>query len=152
MRKAIVAVAVVVFIGTPAFAAGGLITKRSQHSVADTMDRLEKAVTERGFVVVARVDHADAAQKAGLSLRPTQILIFGNPRAGTPLMQSAQTVGIDLPLKALVWEDDKGEVWLGYNDPAWIAERHGIKEPAQVVKAMTSALDGLTDLATKAGN
>ncbi len=134
---------------TPVRAAGGLVTKRSQYSVVETVDRLERAAKERGLVVVARVDHAGAAQKAGLTLRPTQLLIFGNPKAGTPLMQSAQSIGIDLPLKALAWEDETGQVWLAYNDPAWLAERHGVKDRAEIVKAMTGVLEALTDAATK---
>ena len=130
-------------------AAGGLVTKRSQNSVTETMNRLERAVTERDLVVIARVDHAGAAQKAGMVLRPTQLLIFGNPKAGTPLMQSAQSVGIDLPLKALAWEDETGQVWIAYNDPAWLAARHDVKDRAELVKAMTTALEALTDAAAK---
>jgi uncharacterized protein (DUF302 family) len=102
-------------------ATAGLVTTRSPYSVTETMDRLERAVRDRDLIVIARVDHAAAAQKGGFTLRPTQLLIFGNPRAGTPLMQSAQSIGIDLPLKVLVWEDGQGQVWLGYNDPAWLA-------------------------------
>ncbi|HSE04954.1 MAG TPA: DUF302 domain-containing protein [Methylomirabilota bacterium] len=131
-------------------ATGGLLAKRSSYPVAETMDRLERAVRDRQLSVVARVDHAAAAQKAGLTLRPTQLLIFGNPKAGTPLMQSAQSIGIDLPLKALVWEDEKGQVWLAYNDPAWLAARHDVTDRAEVVRAISGALDALSDAATKA--
>ena len=130
-------------------AAGGLVTKRSQYSVAETMNRLERAVGERDLVVIARVDHAGAAQKVGMVLRPTQLLIFGNPKAGTPLMQGAQSVGIDLPLKALAWEDETGQVWIAYNDPAWLAARHDVKDRAELVRAMTTALEALTDAAAK---
>jgi uncharacterized protein (DUF302 family) len=143
------ALALVLMLTCPALAAEGLVTRRSPYPVAETMDRLEQAVRDRQLSVIARVDHASAAQKAGLSLRPTQLLIFGNPKAGTPLMQSAQSSGIDLPLKALVWEDDKGQAWLAYNDPAWLAGRHGVKDRAEVVKAMTDALEALADAATK---
>ena len=139
---------VTAMVATSARAAGGLVTKQSQYSVAETVDRLERAVKARDLVVIARVDHAGAAQKAGLTLRPTQLLIFGNPKAGTPLMQGAQSAGIDLPLKALAWEDETGQVWLAYNDPAWLAERHGVTGRAEVVKAMTAALEALTDAAT----
>ena len=121
---------VTAMIGSPAESAGGLVNKRSQYSVAETMKRLERAVAERDLVVIARVDHAGAAQKVGMVLRPTQLLIFGNPKAGTPLMQSAQSVGIDLPLKALAWEDETGQVWITYNDPAWLAARHDVKDRA----------------------
>lgn len=137
-------------LSTPAGATGGLVATRSSYPVAETMDRLERAVKDRELVVIARVDHAAAAQKAGLTLRPTQLLIFGNPKAGTPLMQSAQSIGIDLPLKVLAWEDDKGQVWLAYNDPGWLAARHGVTDRAEVVRAITGALDALIDAVTKA--
>ena len=120
-------------------AADGLLTSKSPHSAADTMSRLEAAVKERGFTVFARIDHAAGAAKAGLSLRPTELLIFGNPKGGTPFMECAQSVGIDLPLKALVWEDASGAVWLGYNDPAFIAQRHGVAD-CPVVTKMDKAL------------
>jgi uncharacterized protein (DUF302 family) len=135
-------------IGGPALGAEGVVTRRSVHSVEETMNRLEQGIRARDLVVIARVDHAGAAQKAGLSLRPTQLLIFGHPRSGTPLMERAQTVGIDLPLKALVWQDEQGQVWLAYNDPAWMAQRHGITERTQVLQAIKSALEALAGSAT----
>ncbi|HEV7666434.1 MAG TPA: DUF302 domain-containing protein [Chloroflexota bacterium] len=107
----------------------GLVTVPSSHTVAATVDRLEAAIIGKGMTVFARIDHAKAAAEAGLTLRPTELLVFGSPVAGTPLMQQRQMVGIDLPLKALAWEDRDGRVWLTYNDVAWIARRHGI-EPA----------------------
>jgi uncharacterized protein (DUF302 family) len=140
----------VLTLTVPAGATGGLVAKRSSYPVAETMDRLERTVKDRQLIVVARVDHAAAAQKAGLTLRPTQLLIFGNPKAGTALMQSAQSIGIDLPLKVLVWEDDKGQVWLGYNDPAWLAVRHGVNDRAEVVRAIAGALDSLAEAVTRA--
>ena len=106
-------------------AAQGLTTIRSSFGPQDTMDRLEAAVKAKGMTVFARIDHAAGAAEAGLPLRPTAVLIFGNAKAGTPLMQSVQTVGIDLPLKALIWQDTSGDTWLSYNDPAWLAQRHG---------------------------
>jgi uncharacterized protein (DUF302 family) len=139
----------VTLIGFAALAAEGLVTRRSAHSVEETVSRLEAAVRDRDLMVIAKVDHAGAAQKAGLTLRPTQLLMFGHPKSGTPLMGRAQPVGIDLPLKALVWQDDQGQVWLAYNAPAWIAARHGIKEPAQVLQAMASTLEALADAATR---
>src|SRR6516225_1827663 len=90
------------------------------------MDRLEAEIKAKGITVFARIDHAAGAAQAGLSLRPTEVLIFGNAKAGTPLMQSNQTIGIDLPLKALVWQDADGKVWLSYNAPSWLAQRHGL--------------------------
>lgn len=105
-------------------AAEGLITLVSPHSPKVTMDRVEALVTERGLKVFARIDHAAGAASIGETLRPTELLIFGHPRGGTPFMACAQTVGIDLPLKVLVWEDAAGKVWLGYDDPNYIAKRH----------------------------
>src|SRR5712671_7521639 len=102
----------------------GLTSIQSSFGPRETMDRLEAEIRAQGMKVFARIDHAAGASEAGLELRPTQLIIFGNARGGTPLMQSAQTVGIDLPLKALIWKDAKGHVWLSYNDPAWIAQRH----------------------------
>jgi uncharacterized protein (DUF302 family) len=102
----------------------GLVTTKSNASVRATIDRLAAAVTSRGLQVFARIDHAAGAAEAGLELRPTELLIFGNPKGGTPLMQDVQTVGIDLPVKALAWEDADGTVWLTYNDTQWLADRH----------------------------
>ena len=104
----------------------GLVTCISKFGPKETMDRLAAAVTTRGISIMARIDHAAAAAEIGMELRPTEVLIFGNPRAGTPLMQAVQTVGIDLPLKALVWQDEGGTTWLAYNDPQWLAQRHGV--------------------------
>lgn len=103
----------------------GLVMVRSPHGQADTLSRLEAQVKQRNLAVVARIDHAAAAQRAGQALRPTEVMIFGNPQAGTPLMLCAQGAGIELPMKALVWTDATGQTWLGYNDPGWIVHRHG---------------------------
>ena len=127
-------------------AADGLVVTKSPHSAQDTMNRLETKVKERGLSVFARIDHAAGAVKAGKSLRPTELLIFGNPQGGTPLMECAQTAGIDLPLKALVWQDEAAQVWLGYNDPAFLAQRHGV--PAcPVVENLRKALAALAEAA-----
>ena len=125
----------------------GLIVTPSVHGPAETMRKLIDAVTEKGLVVLAHIDHAAAAAKAGLELRPTDLLIFGNAKGGTPLMQADQTMGIDLPLKALVWQDQDGHTLLGYNDPAWLAERHGVKNE-QVVAGMRAALAAVAAKAT----
>jgi uncharacterized protein (DUF302 family) len=131
-----------------AMAAQGLMTIPSRFGPQDTMDRLEAAVKAKGMTVFARIDHAAGAADAGLSLRPTAVLIFGNAKAGTPLMQSVQTVGIDLPLKALIWQDTSGDTWLSYNDPAWLAQRHGLAGTETVVGMMTAALDAVAKAAT----
>jgi uncharacterized protein (DUF302 family) len=128
-----------------AFAGGnGLITKPSRHSVPETMDRLVTVVQSKGMTVFDRIDHAAAAQKAGLSMRTSQLLIFGIPRGGTPLMVAAPTAAIELPLKALVWEDADGKVWLSYNSMAWIQERHAIQGKDEAIAGMEKALDAIT--------
>jgi uncharacterized protein (DUF302 family) len=104
----------------------GLFTLPSSFGAAETLDRLLAAVRSRGLVLFATIDHAEAAQAAGLRMNPASLVIFGSPRAGTPLMRQAPTLAIDLPLKALIWEDDEGRAWLSYNDPAWLAQRHGL--------------------------
>jgi uncharacterized protein (DUF302 family) len=130
-------------------AADGLITLRSSHGPKETMTRLEAAVKAKGLTVFAHVDHAAGAAEVGLSLRPTDLLIFGNAKGGTPLMQAVQTVGIDLPLKALVWQDASGSTWLAYNDPAWLAKRHGLTREADAsVSALAAALAALAKAAT----
>lgn len=127
----------------------GLITIRSNHGPEETMNRFEMEVSRRGMTVFARIDHAAGAAAAGLPLRPTDLLIFGSPNAGAPLMSSAQTMGIDLPLKALVWRDSSGATWLSYNDPAWIAKRHGLdSEFLTPVAAMGAALKAISAVAT----
>ena len=129
-------------------AADGLITLPSNYGPKETMDRLEAEIRARGIVVFARVDHAAGAAQSGLSLRPTEVLIFGNAKAGTPLMQAEQTIGIDLPLKALVWQDANGKVWLSYNEPSGLAQRHGL--PAGTNAMIDTMADGLRGLARKA--
>jgi uncharacterized protein (DUF302 family) len=132
-------------------AADGLIAVRSSYGPKDTMDRLEAEVKAKGLTVFARIDHAAGATEVGLPLRPTEVLIFGNARGGTPLMQAAQTIGIDLPLKALVWQDASGVTWLSYNDPSWLAQRHGLgPEVAAAVNGLTAALAALAKTATAA--
>ncbi|MEO5697315.1 MAG: DUF302 domain-containing protein [Burkholderiaceae bacterium] len=123
-------------------AADGLIAAQSPHGAKETMDRFEKIVKKRGLKVFLRLDHAAGAAKIGKTLRPTEVLVFGNPEGGTPFMECAQTVGIDLPLKALVWQDASSQVWLGYNDPAYLAARHGVPD-CPVVPNLQKALAGI---------
>ncbi len=129
-------------LALPVHAADGMIALKSPHNVKTTLDRFEAAAKERGLNVFLRVDHAAGAQKIGKTLRPTELLVFGNPQGGTPLMECAQTSGIDLPLKALAWQDAAGQVWLGYNDPAYLAKRHAAADCA-VVPNLQKALAGL---------
>jgi uncharacterized protein (DUF302 family) len=126
----------------------GLTTIASSLGPKQTMDRLEAEIKAKGLTVFARIDHAAGAAQVGLPLRPTELLIFGNARGGTPLMQSSQTAGIDLPLKCLVWQDEGGKTWLSYNDPGWIAQRHGLGAATDAaVKAMTTMLAAVTKAA-----
>jgi len=125
----------------------GLTTIKSHCGARETMNRLEEAVKTRGMTVFARIDHAAGASAVGMPLNPTEVLIFGNARGGTPLMQSAPTIGIDLPLKALVWQDASGETWLSFNDPAWLAQRHGLSGAETAVGNLTTALNALAKVA-----
>lgn len=123
----------------------GLVVCPSKFGPKETADRLASAITSRGMAILARIDHAGAAARVGLSLRPTEVFLFGNPKAGTTLMQAVQTMGIDLPLKALVYQDEQGRTWIAYNDPAWIAARHGAQTGnEQTLAAMQQALAALT--------
>jgi uncharacterized protein (DUF302 family) len=128
--------------------ADGLITVASDAPVGETIDRLVETVTAAGMRVFARIDHAAGAVEVGMELRPTELVLFGHPRGGTPLMQDRQTAGIDLPLKALAWEDEHGRVWLTANDPEWLARRHGLgEESRQAVAALTAGLERVMGVA-----
>jgi uncharacterized protein (DUF302 family) len=118
----------------------GIISERSSRSVKETMNQLEAVLRSKGITIFVRIDHAGEAKKAGLVLRPTELLIFGSPKGGTPVMQAAPTAAIDLPLKALAWEDPKGTVWLSYNDPALLARRFGLTEAQVAPVAVIGAL------------
>ncbi len=113
--------------------ANGLVTLQSHHSAAETLRRLETALQAKGVRVFARIDHAAGAAEVGMALRPTTVVIFGNPAAGTPLMQADQRIGLDLPLKALIWEDAGGQAWLTYGDPVWLATRYELPDSAAAV-------------------
>jgi uncharacterized protein (DUF302 family) len=132
-----------------AAAAEGLVSVKSPHGVKETLDRFESAARARGLNVFLRLNHAAGAQKIGKTLRPTELLIFGNPQGGTPLMECAQSTGIDLPLKALAWQDAGGQVWLAYNDIRYLATRHGIGECGPVLQNLSKALVSLAQEAIK---
>jgi uncharacterized protein (DUF302 family) len=127
----------------------GLIVVKSARGPEDTMNRCEAEVRAKGMTVFAHIDHAASAAASGLSLRPTDLLIFGNPKAGTPFMQLNHAIGIDLPLKLLVWQDEAGDTWLAYNDPSWLAQRHGLDGKVEV-GAMTNLLRAIAEKATSA--
>ncbi len=143
LRSSLLAIGLTLTTAATTFAAD-IITRTSPHSVSDTMDRLEAAVTGAGATVFARVDHAAGAAKVDMDLRPTQMLMFGNPKLGTPAMLDGQTAGLDLPLRVLVYADAKGVVHVAYHAPASLAETHGLPGDAEYIAMMTGALDKLT--------
>lgn len=138
-----------ILLAATAVAADGLIRVKSSHSVKETADRLEKLLIAKGMKVFNRVDHSAGAKGVGIDLRPTELLIFGNPKVGAPLMRCGQSIGIDLPQKALIWEDGSGTVWLAYNDPDALAARHGIAGCNEVLAKVRGALN---NFATAAAN
>ncbi|MGY3442791.1 DUF302 domain-containing protein [Bradyrhizobium sp. USDA 4473] len=133
--------------GETKMAAEGLMTVKSAYGASETMERLKDAVRSKGMTIFAHIDHAAGAKEVGMSLQPTDLLIFGSPKGGTPLMQSVQTIGIDLPLKALVWQDEAGVTWVSYNIPAWSAERHRVNAP-EAVRATSAAIEAVVSAAT----
>ncbi len=150
MRKLLLTSIVFFFLVSLASAESGLVSVKSAHDVTSTADRLEHILTEKGMTVFIRINHAEGAQKVGKELRPTEVLLFGNPNVGTPLMQCAQSVAIDLPQKALIWQDDAGEVWVTYNDPQYLAERHGMTDcGAEVLQKVANALQNFAQAATQ---
>lgn len=136
-------IASLVTMASSALAADGLTQVKSPYPATETMNRFEMNAKQKGLTIFARIDHAAGALKIGKKLRSTEVIVFGNPQGGTSFMECGQTVGIDLPLKALVWEDAQGQVWLGYNDPTYLAKRHGIATCAAAAN-LTKALSGLT--------
>ena len=146
MKRHFVAVISLFFL-TSASAGDGLVSKKSGVGVEETLDRLEAVLEKKGITIFSRVSHTAGAADAGIELRPTELLIFGNPKLGSHFFTSRQTAGIDLPMKALAWEDADGQVWLTYNDPQYIADRHGISDREEIVKKMSSALDKMTNAA-----
>ena len=131
------------------FAVDGVISIKSAHEVKVTADRLESALLSKGMTVFARVDHAAGAHSVGLVLRPTELLIFGNPKVGTPMMQCQQSVALDLPQKALIWQAADDQIWLTYNDPRYLAQRHGLDGCAeQALQKVSAALNNFTQAAT----
>jgi uncharacterized protein (DUF302 family) len=136
------------FLGS-ALADPGLESIKSAHSVDETLNRLESALREKGMKVFARIDHTRGAQEAGMELPPTALLIFGNPKVGTPLMKCGRSVAVDLPQKALAWEDENGQVWLSYNDPRYLAERHGLEDCDEILDKVSRALTNFAEAATR---
>lgn len=139
---------IIFFIVSTAVAGDGLISVKSSYDVKATADRLENILKQKGMTVFIRINHAAGARKAGQDLRPTELVVFGNPTIGTALMQCNRSVAIDLPQKALIWQDDKEQVWLTYNDPDYLAQRHGLDACGQVINKVAEALSNFARAAT----
>ena len=147
MKTLCVAMIALVLTTVTAQADDGLVKKLSAHSVQTTMDSLENLVRNKGLTVFVRIDHAAGAAEVGEEMLPTQLLMFGNPAIGTNLMTSQRTIGVDLPIKVLIWEEPDGKVWIAYNDPAYLAKRHGIDDRDAVLDKMGRAVKGLVSAA-----
>ena len=148
MRYLLCTLMAIFFFASVTYADNGIISIKSSHDVKTTVDRLENILREKGMTVFIRINHAEGAQKVGKKLRSTELIIFGNPKVGTPLMQCGQSVAIDLPQKALIWQDEAGQVWLSYNDPKYLASRHSIKECDEIIKKIEKALGNFARMAT----
>ena len=149
MRKLVVAFAFLGLIAVAANAAEGMIAVKSAHDVPTTADKLIAVLEEKGMIVFTRIDHAAGAKKVDMTMEPTELVIFGNPRLGTVLMKCAPSVAIDLPLKALIWEDENGQTWLGYNDPAYLAARHKLEGCDKVLEKVGKGVAGFAKAATE---
>jgi uncharacterized protein (DUF302 family) len=148
MRQILYTITALFILTSQAYADNGIISVKSSHEVKATADRLENTLKQKGMTVFIRINHAAGAQKVGKKLRPTELVVFGNPKVGTPLMQCSQSTAIDLPQKALIWQDDQGQVWLSYNDPNYLVERHGITGCDEVIKKIEKALSNFAKAAT----
>lgn len=148
--KTLLSISFTLFFSSYAFANSGLINVASPYSVKQTADRLEAVLKAKGMKIFARIDHHQGAENNGLELRPTQLLIFGNPKLGTPLMQCAQSAAIDLPQKALIWKDAKGKVQISYNDPVYLKNRHQVQDCDSIINKMSKGLKKLTAKAVEA--
>ena len=149
MRTIMIAFIFVLVSALSVSAEPGLINLKSSHDVKNTADRLETVLKEKGMNIFLRINHTEGARKMGQELRPTELVIFGNPKVGTPLMQCQQLAALDLPQKALVYEDENGQVWFAYNDPEYIADRHNISGCDDVVSKISKALFNFSRAATQ---
>lgn len=150
MRRLLTLLALTTLLFSTAQASEGMITLKSAYSVKQTTERLDRLLRSKGMTVMKRIDHAAGAASVGKQMRPTELLIFGNPKIGTPLMQCNPNVAIDLPQKALIWEDDSGQVWLAYNDPNYLALRHDLRGCEEVLAKVSAALANFATAATMA--
>jgi len=143
MKKAVLTALAILFTAIPALAADGLINVPSTFTVEETADRLESVLNEKGMTIFNRIKHSEAAANIGIELRKTELMIFGNPKVGSPLMKCQQSVAIDLPQKALIWEDENAKVWISYNDPRYLEKRHDISGCEEVITKIEKALAGI---------
>lgn len=148
MKKTIFIALSILFTAIPVAAADGMVNVSSTFTVEETADRMERILKEKGMTIFNRIKHSEGARKVGISLRATELIIFGNPKVGSPLMRCQQSVAIDLPQKALIWEDDKAKVWISYNDPKYLERRHDISGCEEVISKIQQALGGITKAAS----
>jgi uncharacterized protein (DUF302 family) len=138
---------ILIFHVVAAMAAEGIIDVKSNHTAQETADRLKSILEQKGMTIFTRILHSESAAKVGVELRNTELFIFGNPKVGSPLMKCQQSVAIDLPQKALIWEDDNGQAWISYNDPRFLMKRHAISGCDEVIAKIEKALVGITNAA-----
>ena len=147
MKKLLMAMSIILIFAMQTVAADGMINIQSDFNVKETTARLENILNEKGMTIFNRIKHAESAGKVGIELRETELIIFGNPKVGSPLMKCQQSVAIDLPQKALVWEDHGSKAWISYNDPTYLEKRHGISGCGEVISKIKKALSGITKAA-----
>ncbi|MDH3776056.1 MAG: DUF302 domain-containing protein [Desulfobulbaceae bacterium] len=147
MKKTILMTLAIVFIAFPAIASDGMVNVQSNFNVEETADRMESILKEKGMTVFNRIKHSEAAAAVGIELRNTELILFGNPKVGSPLMKCQQSAAIDLPQKALIWEDDKATVWISYNNPRYLEKRHNITGCEEVISKIERALAGIAESA-----
>ena len=143
MNTPIIVIISILAFAVPAFASDGLVNVKSSNSVIATADKMETVLRDKGMTIFNRIKHSDGAGKVGIELRDTELIIFGNPKVGSPLMKCQQAVAIDLPQKALIWKDENGVVWISYNDPRFLEKRHGISGCEAVIAKIEKALAGI---------
>jgi uncharacterized protein (DUF302 family) len=149
MKQIILAILAFLFMTTPSIATDGVIDTKSMFGVKETADRLEGILTDKGMTIFTRINHSKAAKNVGIELRETELIIFGNPKVGSPLMQCQQSVAIDLPQKALIWKDAQGTVWISYNEPRYLQNRHNIPDCNEIITKISNALAGITKAASE---
>ncbi|MEN8264458.1 MAG: DUF302 domain-containing protein [Nitrospirota bacterium] len=148
MKTSLLTIMLVLIMSAPAYADEGMINVESSFGVEETGDRLNNVLKEKGMTIFNRVKHSDAAKNVGVELRETELIIFGNPKVGSPLMKCKQSVAIDLPQKVLIWKDSEGKVWISYNNPGYLKKRHNISNCEEVISKIEKALAGISKAAS----